>query len=135
MRAVMCHALGPPEQLVIEERPDPEPGPGQVRIRVEAAGVNFADALVVQGGYQVKPPLPFTPGMELAGVVDRVGDGVGSVAAGDRVMAMGLGAFTDTAVVPARARPARSISVAWSRWSAATARTSAASTAPPERDS
>lgn len=101
MRAVTCHALGPPAELVVEAGPDPEPGSGEVRIRVEAAGVNFADALVVQGGYQVKPPLPFTPGMELAGVVDRVGDGVGSVVAGDRVMAMGLGAFADTAVVPA----------------------------------
>ena len=91
MRAVLCRELGPPENLTVEEVPDPEPGDDQVRIRIEAAGVNYADGLMVQGGYQIKMPLPFTPGMELAGTVDAVGAGVDAPVVGDRVMAMGFG--------------------------------------------
>jgi NADPH2:quinone reductase len=103
MRAVMCRELGPPQGLQVEEMADPEPGEGEVRIRIEAAGVNYADGLMVQGGYQIKMPLPFTPGMELAGMVDAVGAGVSGVAVGDRAMAMAFGAFADTIVLDAAA--------------------------------
>jgi NADPH2:quinone reductase len=109
MRAVLCRELGPPENLTVEEVPDPEPGEDQVRIRIEAAGVNYADGLMVRGGYQIKMPLPFTPGMELAGTVDAVGAGVDAPVVGDRVMAMGFGAFAEKVVVDAssvRAVPA-----------------------------
>jgi NADPH2:quinone reductase len=94
MRAVVCHEFAPIDQLVIEERPDPQPGIGKVVVAVRAAGVNFVDGLFVQGRYQIKPPLPFTPGGEVAGDVVAVGDAVESVAVGDRVLAMPwLGGF------------------------------------------
>jgi NADPH:quinone reductase len=102
VRSVVCRAFGPVEDLVIEDAPDPEAGPGQVVIDVRAAGVNFVDGLLVEGRYQIKPPLPFTPGGELAGVISAVGDGVDGLAVGDRVMAgTMLGAFADRVVVPA----------------------------------
>jgi NADPH2:quinone reductase len=89
---------------VVEEAPDLEPGPGQVRIDIEAAGANFVDALLVQGRYQMKPPVPFTPGMEVAGVVGAVGDRVDSVAVGDRVLATTfLGGYASQVVVAAGA--------------------------------
>jgi NADPH2:quinone reductase len=94
MRAVVCHEFAPIDQLVIEERPDPQPGIGKVVVAVRAAGVNFVDGLFVQGRYQIKPPLPFTPGGEVAGDVVAIGDAVESVAVGDRVLAMPwLGGF------------------------------------------
>jgi len=94
MRAVVCTEFAPIDQLVIEERPDPTPGAGNVVVAVRAAGVNFVDGLFVQGKYQIKPPLPFTPGGEVAGDVVAVGDGVTTVAVGDRVLAMPwLGGF------------------------------------------
>lgn len=94
MRAVTCSEFAPIDQLRIEERPDPQPGPGKVVVAVRAAGVNFVDGLFVQGKYQIKPPLPFTPGGEVAGDVVAVGDGVDGVAVGDRVLAMPwLGGF------------------------------------------
>jgi NADPH2:quinone reductase len=94
MRAVVCTEFAPIDQLVIEERPDPSPGPGKVVVAVRAAGVNFVDGLFVQGKYQIKPPLPFTPGGEVAGDVVAVGEGVDTVAVGDRVLAMTwLGGF------------------------------------------
>ena len=67
MRAVTCTAFAEPEALSVQTVPDPTPGPGEVVLRVEAAGVNYPDALMVMGQYQVKPPLPFTPGAEAAG--------------------------------------------------------------------
>jgi NADPH2:quinone reductase len=103
MRAVVCSAFAPVDQLRVEERPDPDPGPGQVVVAVRAAGVNFVDALFVQGAYQIKPPLPFTPGGEVAGEVVAVGADVADLAVGDRVLAMSwLGGFATHAVVPAR---------------------------------
>jgi len=94
MRAVVCHEFAPIDQLIIEERPDPSPGPGQVVVAVRAAGVNFVDGLFVQGKYQIKPTLPFTPGGEVAGDIVAVGDGVDGLAVGDRVLAMPwLGGF------------------------------------------
>jgi NADPH2:quinone reductase len=94
MRAVVCSEFAPIDHLVIEERPDPVPGPGKVVVAVRAAGVNYVDGLFVQGKYQIKPPLPFTPGGEVAGDVVAIGDGVKGVAVGDRVLAMPwLGGF------------------------------------------
>lgn len=102
MRAVVCRELGEPETLVVEEREPVACGPGRVRVRVWAAGLNYVDALFVQGRYQIKPPLPFVPGSELAGEITEIGDGVDGLAVGDRVMAsVGLGAFVDEAVLAA----------------------------------
>jgi NADPH:quinone reductase len=102
MRAVVCQAFGPIDQLVIEDRPSPPCGPGSVRLAVRASGVNFVDGLFVQGRYQIKPPLPFVPGGEVAGVVTEVGDGVPDVHVGDRVfVSIGLGGFADEVVTPA----------------------------------
>ena len=69
-------AYGPPESLVVEDVPSPVPGPGEVVISVKAASVNFPDVLIIQNKYQFKPPLPFSPGSEVAGIVKAVGDGV-----------------------------------------------------------
>ncbi|HEY1829265.1 MAG TPA: NADPH:quinone oxidoreductase family protein [Acidimicrobiales bacterium] len=102
MRAVVCSELGPPSLLRVEEQPDPVAGANRVVLTVEAAGVNFVDALFIGGQYQIKPPLPFTPGSEVAGHVSAVGDGVEGVAVGQRVMAStGLGGFASQIVVPA----------------------------------
>ena len=87
MRALLCKSYGPPESLVVDDVPAPEPGAGQVRIRVETAGVNFPDALIIENKYQFKPQLPFSPGGEVAGTVDAVGQGVESLSVGDRVVA------------------------------------------------
>ena len=103
MKAVLCKAYGPPESLVVEEVPSPAPGPGEAVVAVRAAAVNFPDVLIIQNKYQVKPPLPFSPGSELAGVVKAVGDGVNAVAAGDAVFAItGYGAFAEEVKVDAR---------------------------------
>lgn len=101
MRKVVCRRFGPPEDLSIEEAPDPDPGPGQVLVAVGAAGVGFVDGLTVQGLYQIKPPLPFVPGFELAGTVTATGDGVRNVAVGDRVLATSFaGAYLSHVVLP-----------------------------------
>src|SRR3989442_11164350 len=96
MKAVLCKQYGPPESLVIEELPAQRPGPGEVVVSVKAASVNFPDVLIIQNKYQFKPPLPFSPGSELAGVVKEVGAGVSNVRAGDRVIAFTTyGAFAE----------------------------------------
>jgi len=96
MKAVLCKAYGPPESLVIEDMPPLEPGSGEVVVSVKAASVNFPDVLIIQNKYQLKPPLPFSPGSEVAGVVKAVGAGVAHVKPGDRVMAIiGYGAFAE----------------------------------------
>jgi len=108
-RAVVCTQLGPLSGLRVEERPSQPLGPGDARIAVLAAGVNFVDALIVQGLYQIKPSTPFVPGGELVGVVTELGDQPGStagpaggVAVGDRVLAMTMaGAFSTEVVFPA----------------------------------
>jgi NADPH2:quinone reductase len=103
MRAVVCREFAPIDQLAIEERPDPVPGAEQVVVAVRAAGVNYVDGLFVQGKYQIKPPLPFTPGGEVAGDVVAVGEEVDGVRVGDRVLAMPwLGGFASHVAVPAR---------------------------------
>lgn len=96
MKAVLCKTFGPPESLVFEDLPSPRPGPGEVVVTMKAASVNFPDVLIIQNKYQFKPPLPFSPGSELAGVVKEVGDGVSAVKPGDRVIAFTTyGAFAE----------------------------------------
>lgn len=103
MKALLCKTLGLPDRLVVEEIPDPAPGPGEVLVEMKAAGVNFPDALMIQGKYQFKPPLPFTPGAELAGVVAALGEGVRNVQVGQPVIAScRCGAFAERVVVDAR---------------------------------
>lgn len=104
MRKVVCRSFAPLSELTVEEAPDLSPGPGQVVVAVEAAGANFVDALLVQGLYQLKPPLPFTPGMEVAGTVVRVDEGVKSPAVGDRVLATAfVGGYASEIALPAAA--------------------------------
>ncbi|MDB5747693.1 MAG: NADPH:quinone oxidoreductase [Massilia sp.] len=101
MKAIRCMDWGPPDSLVLQDLPGLVPGSGEVVVDVRAAGVNFPDVLTVQGKYQVRPPLPFTPGNEFAGVVRAVGDGVRAFAAGDRVIGFTrTGAFAEQALAP-----------------------------------
>src|ERR1700716_1796353 len=103
MKAVLCKQYGPPETLVVEDLPSPRAGPGEAVVSVKAASVNFPDILIIQNKYQFKPPLPFSPGSEAAGVVKDVGDGVTSVKPGDRVMAFTTyGAFAEEVRTEAR---------------------------------
>ena len=102
MKAVLCKQYGPPESLAIEELPSPTPGHGEVVVAVKAASVNFPDVLIIQNKYQFKPPLPFSPGSELAGVVKQVGAGVSQWRPGDRVIAFTTyGAFAEEVKVEA----------------------------------
>ena len=99
MKALLSRQPGGPETLVLEELPDPIPGPGQVRVAVRAVGVNFPDLLIIQDLYQFKPPRPFSPGAELAGVVEMLGEGVTALRAGDRVlMSPARNAMADKAI-------------------------------------
>lgn len=101
MKAILCKEWGGPEKLVLEDVPSPPLREGTVRIQVHAAGVNFMDTLLISGQYQVKPPLPFTPGAETAGVVTEVGEGVNGFKPGDRVMAMTeSGGYAEEVVAP-----------------------------------
>lgn len=94
MRALICEQYDQPETLSVQTRDLPAPAPGEVTVEVRSAGVNFPDALMVMGQYQVRPPLPFIPGAEAAGVVSTVGEGVRRLKPGDRVMCLpGTGAF------------------------------------------
>lgn len=102
MRAIVCEDWGDPADLKIGELPEPEPGAGQVKIRMRAAGVNFADSVLVRGHYQEKPDLPFAPGLEGAGEVLALGEGVSGFSPGDRVMAvLSAGGFAEQAVCDA----------------------------------
>jgi NADPH:quinone reductase len=101
MRAILCKEWGGPEKLVLEDLPSPPLRDGTVKIQVHAAGINFLDTLLIAGQYQVKPPLPFTPGAETAGVVAEVGKGVNGFKLGDHVMAMTEnGGYAEEVVVP-----------------------------------
>lgn len=88
MKAIISHDPGGPETLRFEEVAEPEPGRGLIRIAVKAVGVNFPDFLIIQDKYQVRPPRPFSPGLECSGIVDAVGEGVTGFAVGDRVLSM-----------------------------------------------
>jgi NADPH2:quinone reductase len=102
MKALLCTAFGPLEHLAIREIASPRPGSRQVLIDVKAASLNFPDVLMVQGIYQVKPPLPFSPGTEIAGVVVEAGTEVRGFRAGDRVSAVaGWGGFAEECAVDA----------------------------------
>ncbi|MEG1451315.1 NADPH:quinone oxidoreductase family protein [Brevundimonas sp.] len=102
MRAVLSKVAGGPESLVIEEVTDPTPAKGQVVIEVKAIGINYPDALIVEDKYQFKPERPFSPGAEIAGIVDAVGEGVKGVMRGDRVIAVpGWGGLAERVAVPA----------------------------------
>jgi len=107
MRAWQIHQLGEPrDALRLAEVPDPEPAPGQVLVRVLGAAANFPDVLMCQGSYQVRPPLPFTPGIELCGEVVAIGADVAGVAVGDRVIgspALPSGAYAELALMDAEA--------------------------------
>jgi len=96
MKAVLCKQFGPPDSLLVEDLPSPRAGPGEAVISVKAASLNFPDVLIIQNKYQFKPPLPFSPGSELAGVVKEAGPGVEGFRPGDRVMAFTTyGAFAE----------------------------------------
>ena len=102
MRAIAAHAIGPPEDLQIDELPDPEPGPGEVLVDMRAAAVNFPDLLVIEGKYQIVPPHPFVPGKEGAGTVAALGEGVDGLSVGDRVMVqVEWGTYAEKLVLPA----------------------------------
>lgn len=103
MRRVVCTEFGDPGLLQLVEEPTPAPGPGEVLVEVDAAGVSFVDGLIVRGGYQLRPPLPFTPGAAVAGRVAALGPGVEGPPSGTPVaaMAMDFGGFTSHLVVPA----------------------------------
>jgi NADPH:quinone reductase len=102
MRAVVCKACGPPENLVVEEMERLTPGRGQVVTSVKASGVNFPDTLIIQGLYHVKPPLPFSPCSEVAGIVKEVGAGVEHVKPGDHVISIATyGGFAEEVVAEA----------------------------------
>ncbi len=87
MKAIVCHSYGPPENLVLEEIDDPVAGDNQAIVDVYAASLNFPDTLQIQGKYQFQPPMPFTPGSEVGGIVSATGNNLQGFAPGDRVMA------------------------------------------------
>ena len=102
MKAMLCKELGHPSKMVLEEVPSPVPGKKEVLVTIKACSVNFPDILMVQGLYQSKPPLPFSPGSDIAGVVKAVGEGVKHVKVGDDVFGLvSNGGFAEEVVVPA----------------------------------
>jgi NADPH2:quinone reductase len=101
MKALLCSSFGSLEALEVEDVPPPVPGPGQVAIDVRASALNFPDALMVQGRYQIRPALPFVPGLEAAGVVAAVGEGAAGLSVGDRVLAwLDHGGLAERCVAP-----------------------------------
>lgn len=101
MKAWQVHQWCEPEEMQFTDIPVPEPQAGEIRIKNQAAALNFFDILQIQGKYQTKPPLPFTPGAEVAGTVDALGEGVTNLSVGDRVHASTLGAFAEYAIAKA----------------------------------
>src|SRR5579872_53503 len=103
MKAMLCTHYGPPEEMELKELPSPVPGKNQVLIAVKACGVNFPDVLMLADKYQFKPPLPFPPGGEVAGVVKALGEGVGNLKVGDRVaVSVGNGGFAEEVLADSR---------------------------------
>jgi NADPH:quinone reductase len=102
MKALLSHSPGPPETLHLENVPDPKPGRGEVLLAVKACSVNYPDVLIIQDLYQFKPARPFSPGSEVCGVVEALGDGVDSIKIGARVIAMtGWGGMAEKLVAAA----------------------------------
>ena len=102
MRALVCRHLGPPQSLAVEDAPEPAAGAGEVLVDVRFAGLNFFDTLIIEGKYQVKPPLPFSPAGEFSGVVSALGAGVTGFKPGDRIAGYcGYGAARQRICVPA----------------------------------
>jgi NADPH:quinone reductase len=102
MRAVLCERLGPPSALVLRDLPDPEPQAGEVVVKVAATALNFFDTLIIQGKYQYRPELPFSPGAEFAGTVAAAGAGVSGLNPGDRVLGYtGWGGCREMVAMPA----------------------------------
>ncbi|WP_122667930.1 NADPH:quinone oxidoreductase family protein [Pseudomonas viridiflava] len=101
MKALLCKAFGPASTLVLEDIPAPDVKKNEILLDVRAAGVNFPDTLIIEGKYQFKPPFPFSPGGEAAGVISAVGEKVTHLKTGDRVMALtGWGSFAEQVAVP-----------------------------------
>lgn len=104
MKAIRCNTYGPPSSLVLESVPDLQPKENEVLVKVKACGINFPDTLIIQGLYQFKPELPFTPGSDIAGVVKAVGGGVRHVAVGDEVIGfVAHGGLAEEVIVPGMA--------------------------------
>ncbi|MDM9631120.1 NADPH:quinone oxidoreductase family protein [Robiginitalea aurantiaca] len=104
MRAIRCNTYGPPSNLVLESVPDLKPKKHEVLVQVKACGINFPDSLIIQGLYQIKPELPFTPGSDVAGVVKAVGEGVDHVGPGDHVIGfVAYGGLAEEVIMPAKA--------------------------------
>lgn len=102
MKALLSKAVGGPETLVVEDIADPEAGAGQLLVSVRACAVNYPDVLIIEDKYQVKPPRPFSPGGEIAGVVEAIGPGVTGWQVGDRVVAVpGSGGMRQKVLIPA----------------------------------
>jgi NADPH2:quinone reductase len=103
MRAVVCSAYGPPENLAVQELPDPTPGPGQILVDVKAAAVTFPDTLMLENKYQVSAEPPYIPGGSIAGIVSAVGDSVNGWSIGDHVLGSAgvIGGFAQLSLVPA----------------------------------
>jgi NADPH2:quinone reductase len=102
MRAIVCKAYGPPENLVLEEIDDPVAAENEAVVQIYSASLNFPDGLQIQGKYQFQPPMPFTPGSEVGGIITSVGAGIQGFAAGDRVMATpGIGGLAEQVAVKA----------------------------------
>ena len=103
MKAIVCNAYGPPSELVLEELSSPRPKEGEVLVQVKACGLNFPDTLIIQGLYQIKPLLPFSPGSDVAGVVKSVGAGVSHLKEGDEVFGfVAWGGLSEEVRVPAQ---------------------------------
>src|SRR5580693_6133439 len=104
MKAILCKRFCTPDELELSDIAAPQAGPGEVVVRIKAAALNFFDTLIVAGKYQHKPPFPFSPAAEFAGLVESVGAGVSDIAPGDRVIGnIGWGAAREAVAVPADA--------------------------------
>ena len=102
MKAIVCKAYGPPENLVLEEIDDPVAAENEAIVQIYSASLNFPDGLQIQGKYQFQPPMPFTPGSEVGGIITSVGAGIRGFAVGDRVMATpGIGGLAEQVAVKA----------------------------------
>jgi len=102
MKALLSHDAGGPETLALSEIDRPSPGPGEVVIDVRACAINYPDVLIIEDKYQLKPPRPFAPGSEIAGIVAELGEGVTGISVGDRVIAAsGFGGLAEAVSIPA----------------------------------